>query len=299
MDRFLSGQHILDIGFKGGDPDTAPVTPSAIGVGLDYPGYDGITLPFGDESQDAIFASAVLEHIPNYRRALSEWYRVTRIGGFLIIFVPNRYLYEQRPDLPGRWNGDHRRFYTPASLLKEIEDSLPPNGFRVRYLFDADEGFNYSAPIGAVPLGIYQIETVIEKIGIPSYTDQLVYPVRIRRFIEQYDQIVFDYIANAAADLSSSAEFVALAGKPRYFTPWRRLESYFVFDPPGMREPMQLDKLRAIVEPLIQLIDVNVDAYLHTYADVRKHPDPAIHWRRHGYFEGRLGSAFDFQFGGW
>jgi SAM-dependent methyltransferase len=138
MDRYLSGQ--------GGDPEAVPVTECAIGVGLDYPGYDGNRLPFDDETQDAVFSCAVLEHIPNYRQALSEWYRVTKIGGFLIILVPNRYLYEQRPDLPGRWNGDHRRFYTPASLLREIEESLPVNGFRIRYLLDNDDGFNYAAP---------------------------------------------------------------------------------------------------------------------------------------------------------
>src|SRR5690242_1497857 len=34
--RFLSGEHVLDIGFSGGDPHAVPVTDSAIGVGLDY-----------------------------------------------------------------------------------------------------------------------------------------------------------------------------------------------------------------------------------------------------------------------
>ena len=298
MDRFLSGQHVLDIGFKGGDPETVPVTECAVGVGLDYPGYDGNRLPFDDETQDAVFSCAVLEHIPNYRQALSEWYRVTKIGGFLIILVPNRYLYEQRPDLPGRWNGDHRRFYTPASLLREIEESLPVNGFRIRYLLDNDGGFNYANPPGTRPVGIYQIETVVEKIKISSYTSSYVYPPHIRRLIEQYDQMVFDYIDSAAASGGSSDAFLALVGKPRYFTPWRRIENHFVFNNLTTRAPLSTEALKAVVRPLIQLVDVDVEAYVRTYTDLRSHPDPAIHWRRHGYFEGRLGSAFEFQFGG-
>jgi len=115
-----------------------------------------------------VFASAVLEHIPEYRQALGEWYRVLKIGGFLIVMVPNRFLYEQRPDLPGRWNGDHRRLYTPASLLHELEEALPPNGFRIRHLLDADDGFDYKAPLGTRPRGVYQIEVVIEKIAPPT-----------------------------------------------------------------------------------------------------------------------------------
>ncbi|HME24426.1 MAG TPA: hypothetical protein VKI44_24355, partial [Acetobacteraceae bacterium] len=45
--RFITGRRILDIGFRGylGDR-VVPIMPGAIGVDLDYPGYDGRTLPF-------------------------------------------------------------------------------------------------------------------------------------------------------------------------------------------------------------------------------------------------------------
>jgi hypothetical protein len=51
--RYLSGQHVLDIGYRGGNPANLPIVPQAIGIDRDYPGYDGKTLPFSDESQDA------------------------------------------------------------------------------------------------------------------------------------------------------------------------------------------------------------------------------------------------------
>jgi len=84
IDRYLSGLHILDIGFRGGDPNAVPITESAVGIELDYPGYDGTHLPFEDGSQDAVFASAVFEHIPDYREVLGEWYRVLRVGGYIL-----------------------------------------------------------------------------------------------------------------------------------------------------------------------------------------------------------------------
>jgi SAM-dependent methyltransferase len=221
MERYLSGEHILDIGYKGGDPDAVPVTESAIGIGLEYPGYDGTHLPFDDQTQDAVFASAVLEHIPNYRQALAEWYRVTKIGGYVIIFVPNRYLYEMRPDLPGRWNGDHRRFYTPASLLQEIEQSLPINGFRVRHLLDNDEGFNYGDPQGSRPRGNYQIETVVQRIDTPSYSHRLVYPDHLRRMVDYYDKIIIECLDQALTNGVPSDSLLGLLGRPRFPCPNR------------------------------------------------------------------------------
>jgi hypothetical protein len=43
--------------------------------------------------------------------ALRSWYRVLKTNGHLIIFVPDRDLYEKKRALPSRWNSDHRRFF--------------------------------------------------------------------------------------------------------------------------------------------------------------------------------------------
>jgi len=43
-------------------------------------------------------------------------------GGYLILFVPDRDLYEKKTTLPSRWNPDHRHFF-----LIDRED--PPNTF--------------------------------------------------------------------------------------------------------------------------------------------------------------------------
>ncbi len=167
--RFLSGANILDIGYRGYLHDAVPIVPQAIGIDLEYPGYDGKTLPFEDCSQDAVFSSHCLEHIDDYRGALREWHRVLRVGGFMIIAVPHQFLYEKRSSLPSRWNQDHKRFYTPASLMAEVESALVPNTYRLRHLCDNDWQFTYMNPPEVHSGGCYEIEMVLEKIAEPPW----------------------------------------------------------------------------------------------------------------------------------
>jgi len=169
--RFMTGPNVLDIGFKGyaDVKGVVPIAPTAIGMDLDYPGYDGTTLPFPDESQDAVYSSHCLEHIEDYKSTIREWHRVAKVGGHIITIVPHAYLYERGLTPPSAWNGDHKRFYTPASLLLEFEESLTPNSYRVRYLEDNDKNYRYENPPHTHPFGCYEIVLVIEKIAQPSW----------------------------------------------------------------------------------------------------------------------------------
>jgi ubiquinone/menaquinone biosynthesis C-methylase UbiE len=49
------------------------------------------TLPFADNSFDAVLMNEVLEHVTNELYILREIYRITRHGGHLIIMSPNRW----------------------------------------------------------------------------------------------------------------------------------------------------------------------------------------------------------------
>ena len=159
----------LDIGYKGSMPDVLPVLPSAIGIDHDYPGYDGVWLPFGDQTQDYVFSSHCLEHIPNYDTALQEWFRVLKVGGYLIVIVPHKWLYEKKEILPSRWNSDHKRYYPPSAVLQEIEESLEPNTWRLRHMRDNDDGYDYAIGPDQHPTGCYEIECVIQKIQPPTW----------------------------------------------------------------------------------------------------------------------------------
>jgi hypothetical protein len=63
--RFITGRNLLDVGFKGYESGVVPIIDGAVGVDLDHPGYDGGTLPFPSESQDAVYSSHCLEYIPD------------------------------------------------------------------------------------------------------------------------------------------------------------------------------------------------------------------------------------------
>lgn len=153
----------LDVGGKGYNNAEA-ILPEATLVDLDYPNYNGTILPFDDNSQNYVYSSHVLEHITDYKASIKEWLRVTKPGGYIITVVPHRDLYEKKEFPPSRFNGDHKRFYTPASLLKEFEDSLPINSFRVRHMRDNDIGHDYSDPQEVHGKWLYEIELVIQKL---------------------------------------------------------------------------------------------------------------------------------------
>ena len=166
-EKYLSGKYILDIG---GGKGPAIVCNAKI-IDLDFPGYDGVNLPFSDESQDAVFSSHCLEHVADPIVTLQEWFRVLRKGGYLIITVPHQHLYERKSLLPSRWNQEHLRFYTPAKLLLDIETALEINTYRVRELQDNDDGFDYSVKNNQHAVGSYEIEVVVEKIDTKPYLD--------------------------------------------------------------------------------------------------------------------------------
>lgn len=160
---------MLDIGFKGGEA-FSPVVPHAIGIDIDYPGYDGTNLPFENESVDCAFSSHCLEHVWYPQQWIRDQYRVVKCGGFIVCIVPDKFLYEKRLFPPSIFNGEHKRFFTPASLLALFEESLVPNSYRVRHLLENDEGFDYSIGPDRHSAGSYEIEFVLEKIRTPSWT---------------------------------------------------------------------------------------------------------------------------------
>lgn len=85
-EKVFSGDSILHLGYRGGEHEfNLPVNERAIGVELGFAGYDGVLLPFENESQDAVWVSFCLHRITDAASAVREWLRVLKPGGFLII----------------------------------------------------------------------------------------------------------------------------------------------------------------------------------------------------------------------
>ena len=160
--KYCNGK-VLDIGYAatGGETMTGI---DVTGLDIDTPGYDGLHIPYDDETFDTVYSSHMLEHMHDDIAGLREQYRVVKKGGYIIVVVPHQWLYEKKDALPSRFNGDHKRFYTPATLLANVEKALEPNTYRIRYLQDCDDGYDYSLPAETPPIGEYQIELVIQKL---------------------------------------------------------------------------------------------------------------------------------------
>jgi SAM-dependent methyltransferase len=163
FEKYMFGKG-AEIGFAGYISGTVPILENCDGYDLNTVGYNGLHINVPDGYYDYLYSSHTLEHISDYKENIREWLRVVKSGGFIITVVPHRDLYEKKLTLPSRFNGDHKRFYTAASLLKEFEDSLPINSYRVRHLRENDEGHNYNDPPEKHGRHLYEIELVIQKL---------------------------------------------------------------------------------------------------------------------------------------
>ena len=84
-------------------------------------------LPFRDGSFDAVVGQHLIEHLPDVAGALSEWKRVLRPAGVLVLVTPNA----AHPDATLFEDPTHVHVFTPADLRSSLERA----GFRVEQLF--------------------------------------------------------------------------------------------------------------------------------------------------------------------
>lgn len=86
-----------------------------------------ITLPdacnisiFATGSCDWIYSSHTLEHIPDHKKALREWWRLVKPAGFLILYLPHKKFY---PNIgqPGS-NPDHKHDFMPEDIIEAMKE---------------------------------------------------------------------------------------------------------------------------------------------------------------------------------
>jgi SAM-dependent methyltransferase len=102
---YLQGK-ILDIG--GG---TTPVIPSAQVFDLQHGDAQHILKYLPAESFDCVHSSHCLEHMVDVSSAISQWWSLVKVGGYLILVVPDEDLYEQGV-WPSMFNSDHKHTFT-------------------------------------------------------------------------------------------------------------------------------------------------------------------------------------------
>jgi SAM-dependent methyltransferase len=153
----------LDIGY-GGDP---------IITGVDFWDFEHGDAQYlkgvSDEKYDFVYSSHTIEHMVNPQTAIKNWFRVVKPGGYLIIYLPHRELYEKKKTLPSRFNPDHKFFFLidkdeapdTIGIIPLLERSL--TGYKIIYVKECSENHTIKDP-ELHSDGEYSIEAIIRKV---------------------------------------------------------------------------------------------------------------------------------------
>lgn len=91
-------------------------------------------------SADFIFSSHLLEHVPDYKAALKDWWRIVKIGGHLCLYLPHKQFY---PNIGTEGaNPDHKHDFLPADIVKAMYEMS--DGWDLVENQERNEGTEYS-----------------------------------------------------------------------------------------------------------------------------------------------------------
>jgi ubiquinone/menaquinone biosynthesis C-methylase UbiE len=137
-------------------------------------GLDDITegqaedVPFSEETFDVVTAMDVIEHVDDDRKALSEFVRVCKTGGKVVIFVPAyKFLWSEHDEAL-----HHRRRYT----ARELQEKMREAGLKI-------EKSTYLITFLCLPIIVFRFlqkffrrhpkEPKTDLIEIPKWTNKL------------------------------------------------------------------------------------------------------------------------------
>lgn len=69
---------------------------------------------------DYVFSSHTIEHIPDFKKALKEWWRLVKDGGYLLLYYPHKNFY---PNIgQDGANPDHKHDFLPEDIISAMKD---------------------------------------------------------------------------------------------------------------------------------------------------------------------------------
>ena len=101
--------------------------------------------------------------------SLKRWFEVVKPGGYLLLYIPHRELYEKKKTLPSRFNSDHKRFFLidkdekpdTVGIIPLIKRTL--SNYEIIYCRECSQGHTITDP-EIHSDGEYSIEVVIKKL---------------------------------------------------------------------------------------------------------------------------------------
>ena len=75
---------------------------------------------FASNSMEAVFSSHLLEHVKHPLKVLKEWWRVVKLEGYLILYLPHKDFYPKRGEIG--YNLDHEQDFLPNDIIEYMEE---------------------------------------------------------------------------------------------------------------------------------------------------------------------------------
>jgi SAM-dependent methyltransferase len=110
-----------------------------------------LMLGVADDSFDCVASSHCLEHLYDPYKALDNWVRICRPGGYLVIVVPDFAQYEQG-FWPSRFNADHKWSFSISGRATHANHVILLNELALFSLVDViklelvERGYVYGVP---------------------------------------------------------------------------------------------------------------------------------------------------------
>lgn len=154
----------LDIGY-GGDL----ICDNAIGFDFEHGDAQYLSNVL-DNQFDFVYSSHTIEHLNDPAIGIRNWYRVLKTGGYLIIYLPHRDLYEKKKTLPSRFNPNHKNYFLidkddppdTIGILSLIQSTL--KNYEIIYVKKCSSGHTITEP-DIHSDGEYSIEVVLRKFA--------------------------------------------------------------------------------------------------------------------------------------
>lgn len=187
----VRGQNVIDVALAGLTPDDDALGPTlVVPYSVAAPGSDQDGLSQLPGEQSYILVRDTLQRVKDYRRLLQTAFAKLGIDGWLVLTVPHQFLRERKFRRPSRYGESVERFYTPASLLLEVQEALDPVTYRIRLLKDDDSGYDYDTPIDRLPVGHKRIVVALQKIQAPDWADKLQHGDDPRSIMSRPDRVL-------------------------------------------------------------------------------------------------------------
>jgi SAM-dependent methyltransferase len=181
FDSYFQGK-VIDIG--GGN---SLVLPNAERFDIEDGDANEVTKYRPKESYDTVYSSHCLEHMIDPVKALNEWWRLVKPGGYMVLVVPDENLYEQG-FWPSIFNEDHKATFrirgasswSPVSHnISELASSLPEADVLKVTIYD--QNYNHRLKLSFPPKRVripniwFKIKYVLRKIPIAWFQNDMMY----------------------------------------------------------------------------------------------------------------------------